>query len=66
MKKVMINADFIDRETGKIRKAGKTVELSDERVEEIKSVNPELITVLGTVPEKKVNKEPEKDGGKES
>ncbi len=61
MKKVIINSDFVDRETGKVRKAGKTVELPDERVEEIKSVNPDLITVIGTVAEKKDDKKvPEK------
>lgn len=60
MKKVLFNVDFIDRETGKMRKAGKTAEMSEERVAEIKEVNPNFITVLGTVPKKKVDKEPEK------
>lgn len=49
MKKVMINIDFIDAETGKIRKAGTKVNLTEERVAEIRAVNPDLITVIGTV-----------------
>ena len=53
MKKVMINVDFIDAETGKVRKAGTKVNLTEDRIAEIRAVNPELITVMGTVEEKK-------------
>lgn len=53
MKKVMINIDFIDAETGKVRKAGTKVKLTEERVAEIRAVNPDLITVIGTVEEPK-------------
>ena len=53
MKKVMINVDFIDAETSKVRKAGTKVNLTEERVAEIRGVNAELITVIGTVEEKK-------------
>ncbi|MBQ3193786.1 MAG: hypothetical protein IJB59_09495 [Oscillospiraceae bacterium] len=53
MKKVMINVDFIDAATGKVRKAGTKVNLTEDRIAEIRAVNPELITVMGTVEEKK-------------
>lgn len=53
MKKVMINVDFIDAETGKVRKAGTKVNLTEDRVAQIRAVNEELITVIGTVEEKK-------------
>lgn len=60
MKKVMINIDFIDAETGKVRKAGTKVNLAEERVAEIRAVNPDLITVIGTVEKPQA---PEKQGG---
>ena len=53
MKKVLINTDFRDRYTGKIHKAGKTEEMSESRVAEVKEVNPELITVIGDIPDEK-------------
>lgn len=64
MKKVMINVDFIDAETGKVRKAGTKVNLTEDRIAEIRAVNPELITVIGTVEEKK-GKEPAQGNGAE-
>lgn len=51
MKKVLINTDFRDRYTGKMHKAGKTEKMSEERVAEVREVNPELITVIGEIPE---------------
>ena len=59
MKKVYIEMPFKDRYTGKIYNPGKTVERTDERVAEIKAVNPNFITVVGVVEPKK---EPEKAG----
>ena len=41
MKKVMINVDFIDAETGKRRKAGSKVQMTEARVEAIR--NSELV-----------------------
>ena len=64
MKKVLINVDFIDAGTGKVRKAGTKANLSDDRIAEIRAVNPELITVMGTVEEKK-GKEPAQGDGTE-
>lgn len=51
MKKVIINVDFIDAHTGKVRKAGSKAQMTNERVEEIRAVNPDLITVYGSVEE---------------
>ena len=48
---VLVNIDFRDRHTGKIHKAGSTAKMSDDRITEVKSVNPEFITVIGTITE---------------
>lgn len=53
MKKVMINIDFNDAHTGKRHKAGTKEKMSEERVAEIRAVNPELITVIGSADEPK-------------
>lgn len=53
MKKVMINIDFIDAHTGKRHKAGNKEKMSEDRVTEIRAVNPDLITVIGSVEEPK-------------
>lgn len=53
MKKVLINADFKDRYTGEMHKAGKTEEMPEERIAEIKEVNPNFISVVGNVEEPK-------------
>lgn len=47
MKKVLVNATFNDAHTGKPRLAGKTYDMPEERVAEIKEINPNLITVVG-------------------
>lgn len=52
MKKVLVNFDFIDAYTGKLRKAGSKAEMTDERIAEIKSINPDFVTVIGVVEEK--------------
>lgn len=46
MKKVEIKQRFIDRHTGKMRNVGEVVDLTEERIAEIQSVDPMLITVL--------------------
>lgn len=52
MKKlVLINVDFKDAYTGKMHRAGEKVEMTDERITEVKSVNPEFVTVIGIVEE---------------
>ena len=48
-KKVLINENFKDRYTGKMRVAGKKVEMTEDRIKEIKEVNPNFITVIGNV-----------------
>ena len=52
MKKlVLINVDFKDAYTGKIHRAGERVEMTDERITEVKSINPEFVSVIGIVEE---------------
>lgn len=50
-KKVLINVTFKDRYTGKLRKAGKTAEMSEDRIREINEVNPNFVSVIGNVEE---------------
>lgn len=49
MKKVLVNVEFKDRYTGEKYVAGKTYEMTDERIKEVKEVNPNFIDVIGTV-----------------
>lgn len=52
MKKiVLVNVDFIDAYTGKMHKAGDRVEMTDERIAEVKAVIPEGVSVVGKVEE---------------
>lgn len=52
MKKiVLVNVDFIDAYTGKRHKAGDRVEMTDERIAEVKAVIPEGVSVVGKVEE---------------
>lgn len=52
MKKlVLVNYDFRDAYTGKLRKAGDKVEMTDERIAEVKGVNPDFVSVIGIVEE---------------
>ena len=47
MKKVLINETFKDVYTGRMHTAGDTDEMTDERIKEIKEVNPNFVTVIG-------------------
>lgn len=49
MKQVLVNVPFCDRYTGEEYIAGKTYPMSEERVKEVKEVNPNFITVVGNV-----------------
>lgn len=52
MKKiVLVNVDFIDAYTGELHKAGSRVEMTDERIAEVKAVIPEGVSVVGKVEE---------------
>ena len=52
MKKlVMINVDFIDAYTGEMHKAGDKVEMTEARIAEVKAVDPDFVSVIGTVEE---------------
>ena len=59
MKKVLFNVSFKDRYTGEMNKAGATAEMSEERIAEIKEVNPNFISVIGNVESAPVQGEPE-------
>ena len=66
MKKVVVNVPFIDRYTGKLLKAdGKPIEMTEERVAEVKEVNPNFITVIGNVEKPNQSDEKKADGKKE-
>ena len=54
---VLVNFDFKDVYTGKLHTAGSKVEMTDERIAEVRSVNPEFVSVIG-VAEKKAEKKP--------
>lgn len=65
MKKVVVNVPFIDRYTGELLKAdGKPIEMTEERVAEVKEVNPNFITVIGNVEKPKQSDEKKADGKK--
>lgn len=51
MTKVLINIGFKDKYTGELYTAGATTEMTEERVYEVKEVNPNFVTVLGYVEE---------------
>lgn len=53
MKRVLVNTGFKDRYSGKMYGAGKIIKMDEERIAEVKEVNPNLITVLGNVEEDK-------------
>lgn len=59
MKKVLINIDFKDRYNGKTHIAGHTEDMSEERISEIKEVNPHFITVIGNADDGKKSDEDE-------
>lgn len=54
---VLVNFDFKDVYTGKMHTAGSKVEMTDERIAEVRSVNPEFVSVIG-VAEEKTEKKP--------
>ena len=64
MKIVLVNVDFIDVYTGEMHRAGDKVEMTEARIAEVKAVNPEFVSVIGSVEEpeekpKKAAKKPE-------
>ena len=46
-KKVLVNIEFKDRYTGEVYVAGKTYDMTEERIKEVKEVNPNFIDVIG-------------------
>lgn len=57
MKKVRVLVPFTDAVIGDIYKVNDEIELSDERIAEIKSVNVNMIEVIGEVKKPKKKKE---------
>ena len=53
MKEVLINVAFRDVYTGEVYTPGKTYPMTEERVKEIKEVNPNFVTVVGNAKEAK-------------
>lgn len=52
MKKiVLVNVDFRDVYTGELHNAGDKVEMTEARIAEVKAVNPEFVSVIGSVAE---------------
>lgn len=51
MKNVLVNVSFRDTYTNEVREAGKTYPMTEERVKEIKEVNPNFVTVVGNIEE---------------
>ena len=48
MRTVLVNVTFRDRYTDEVYVAGKTYPMSEERISEVKEVNPNFITVIST------------------
>lgn len=53
MKEVLINVPFRDAYTDEVYTPGKTYPMTEERVKEIKEVNPNFVTVVGNAKETK-------------
>lgn len=49
MKRVLININFKDAYTDELYVAGEYANLTEERITEIKAVNPNFVTVAGNV-----------------
>ena len=62
MKIVLVNVDFIDVYTGEMHRAGDKVHMTEARIAEVKAVNPEFVSVIGSVEDPAVEPvaEPEK------
>lgn len=62
LKIVLVNVDFIDVYTGEMHRAGDKVNMTEARIAEVKAVDPEFVSVIGTVEEPAVEpvEEPEK------
>ncbi len=52
MMKVKVLIPFVDKATGEIRNADDIIEVSEERLAEIKAVNVNMVLVLGEVEKK--------------
>lgn len=58
MKICRVTIPFTDKVTGEPYKENDEIRLSDERIAEIRAVNPNLVYVIGEEPEEEVPEEP--------
>lgn len=56
MKKVKILTPFILGDTGELLTAGKTVEVTENQLERINAISPNMVEVLGDVKKPKTKK----------
>ncbi len=67
MKRVMVNVAFKDAYTGELYKAGSEINLTEERVAEVKEIDKNMISVIGNVePEVETQEEPVEEPVKET
>lgn len=57
MKKCKVLVPFILGDTGELLKEGKTVDLTEEQVERVKKISPNMVEVLGEVKKPRTKKE---------
>ena len=56
MKKCKVLIPFILGDTGELLKEGKIVELTDDQLERVRKISPNMVEVLGDVKKPKVKK----------
>lgn len=59
MKLVKVLVPFNDKVTGKTYKVNDEIELSEDRIAEVKAVNTNMLLVIGDAPKKKATKKVE-------
>ena len=64
MLKVLVNVPFRDRYTGKVYKASEELILTKERVNEIRGISADLVTILGEVKETPKTEKKDKETSK--
>ena len=57
MKKCRVLIDFILGDTGELMKVGKIIELTEEQLDRVKRLSPNMVEVLGDVKKPRAKKE---------
>lgn len=57
MKKCKVLIDFILGDTGELMKVGKIIELTEEQLDRVKRLSPNMVEVLGDVKKPRAKKE---------